>query len=40
VVDTQGFMLKVVVSADDVQGRDGARLLAQALQLYGPDLPR
>jgi putative transposase len=40
VVDTQGFMLKVVVSADDVQDRDGARLLAQALQLYGSDLPR
>jgi putative transposase len=39
-VDTQGLVLKVVVSAADVQDRDGARLLAQALQLYGPDLPR
>jgi putative transposase len=39
-VDTLGFVLKVVVSAADVQDRDGARLLAQALQLYGPDLPR
>jgi len=39
-VDTQGFVLKVVVSATDVQDRDGARLLAHAWQLYGPDLPR
>ena len=39
-VDTQGFVLKVVVSAADVQDRDGARLLAHALRLYGPDLPR
>ena len=39
-VDTQGFVLKVVVSAANVQDRDGARLLAQALRLYGPDLPR
>jgi putative transposase len=39
-VDTQGFVLKVVVTAADVQDRDGARLLAQALQFYGPDLPR
>jgi putative transposase len=39
-VDTQGFVLKVVVSAADVQDRDGARLLAHALQVYGPDLPR
>lgn len=39
-VDTQGFALKVVVSAADVQDRDGARLVAQALQVYGPDLPR
>ncbi len=39
-VDTQGFVLKVVVSAADVQDRDGARLLAHAVQLYGPDLPR
>jgi putative transposase len=39
-VDTQGFVLKVVVSAANVQDRDGARLVAQALRLYGPDLPR
>jgi putative transposase len=39
-VDTQGFVLKVVVSAADVQDREGARLLAQALRLFGPDLPR
>jgi putative transposase len=39
-VDTQGFVLKVVVSAADVQDRDGARLLAHALQLFGPDFPR
>lgn len=39
-VDTQGLVLKVVVSAADVQDRDGARLLAHALQVYGPELPR
>jgi putative transposase len=39
-VDTQGFVLKVVVSAADVQDRDGARLLAHAVRFYGPDLPR
>jgi putative transposase len=39
-VDTQGFVLKVVVSAADTQDRDGARLLAQALRCYGPELPR
>jgi putative transposase len=39
-VDTQGFVLKVVVSAADVQDRDGARLVAQALRLYGPEFPR
>ena len=39
-VDTQGFALKVVVSAADVQDRDGARLVAHALQQYGPKLPR
>ena len=39
-VDTQGFALKVVVSAADVPDRDGARLVAHALQTYGPDLPR
>lgn len=39
-VDTQGFVLKAVVSAADVQDRDGARLLAHAVRLYGPHLPR
>jgi putative transposase len=39
-VDTQGFVLKVVVWAASVPDREGARLLAHALQLYGPDLPR
>jgi putative transposase len=39
-VDTQGFVLKVVVSAADVQDREGARLLAHALRLYGPTFPR
>jgi len=39
-VDTQGFLLKVVVSAANVQDRDGARLVAHALRLYGPELPR
>ena len=39
-VDTQGFALKVVVSAADTQDRDGARLVAHALRVYGPALPR
>ncbi len=39
-VDTQGFALKVVVSAADTQDRDGARLVAQALRVYGPAFPR
>ena len=39
-MDTQGFVLKAVVSAADVQDRDGARLVAHALRLFGPDLPR
>jgi putative transposase len=39
-VDTQGFVLKVVVSAADVQDRDGARLRAQALRFDGPAFPR
>ena len=39
-VDTQGFVLKAVVSAADVQDRDGARLVAQSLRLYGPTFPR
>jgi putative transposase len=39
-VDTQGFLLKVVVSAADVQDRDGGRLVAHALRWFGPLLPR
>lgn len=39
-VDTQGVVLKVVVSAADVQDRDGARLVAHAVRLSGPGLPR
>ncbi len=39
-VDTQGFLLKVVVSAADVQDRDGGRLVAHAVRLFGPALPR
>jgi len=39
-LDTHGCALTVVVSAADVQDRDGARLVAHALRLYGPDLPR
>jgi len=39
-VDTQGFLLKVVVWAADVQDRDGGRLVAHALRLFGPPLPR
>jgi len=39
-VDTQGFLLKAVVSGADVQDRDGGRLRAEAVRLFGPDLPR
>ncbi len=39
-VDPQGFVLKVVVSAADVQDRDGGRLVAHAVRLFGPPLPR
>ncbi len=39
-MDTQGFLLKVVVSAANVQDRDGGRLVAHALRLFGPCLPR
>lgn len=39
-VDTQGFLLKVVVSTADVQDRDGGRLVAYAVRLFGPSLPR
>jgi putative transposase len=39
-VDTEGLLLRVVVSAADVQDRDGGYLVLHALRLYGPDLPR
>ena len=39
-VDTQGFLLKVVVSAASVQDRDGGRLVLAAQRLFGPALPR
>ena len=39
-VDTLGFALKVVVSAADVQDRDGACWVAQAVRLYGSASPR
>lgn len=39
-VDTLGFALKVVVTGADEGDRDGARLVAQAVNTYGPDLPR
>jgi putative transposase len=39
-VDTQGFLLKVVVSGAEVQDRDGGYLVAHAVRLFGPSLPR
>lgn len=39
-VDTLGFALKVVVTSAAEGDRDGARLVAQALNAYGPQLPR
>jgi transposase len=39
-VDTQGFLLTVVVAAADVRDRDGGRLLAHAPRTFGPDPPR
>ena len=39
-VDTLGLLLKVVVHGADVQERDGGRLLLQAVQHFGPALPR
>ena len=39
-VDTPGFTRKVVVSAADVQDREGARLIAQALMRDGPSCER
>lgn len=39
-VDTQGLLLKVVVSAANVSDARGARLIAHALRRDGPVLPR
>ena len=39
-VDTEGLVLKAVVSAADVSDRVGGELVAWALRLFGPDLPR
>ena len=39
-VDTPGFLLKVVVSGAEVQDRDGGRLVGHAVRLFGPSLPR
>jgi len=39
-VDTDGLLLKVVVSPATVSERDGARLVAHALLRDGPDLSR
>jgi hypothetical protein len=39
-VDTQGFRLKVVVSGAEAQDRDGGRLVAHDVRLFGPSLPR
>jgi len=39
-VDTEGLVLKAVVSAADVSDRVGGELVAYALRLFGPDLPR
>jgi putative transposase len=39
-VDTQGFLLTVVVSAANVQDRDGGRLVCAAQRTFGPALPR
>jgi putative transposase len=39
-VDTQGFVLKVVVSAANVSDPAGGRLVLAALDLFGPTLPR
>jgi putative transposase len=39
-VDTEGLLLKVVVSAANVSDAAGARLVGQALQTFGPALAR
>jgi putative transposase len=39
-VDTEGLALKAVVSAADVQDRDGGEPLVRALDLAGLELPR
>jgi transposase len=40
VVDTPGVVLTVLVWAAAVHDRDGARFVAHAVRLYGPDVPR
>lgn len=39
-VDTEGLVLKAVVSAADVLDRDGGELVGWAVKLFGPALPR
>jgi len=39
-VDTEGLVLKVVVSAADVPDYEGGELLIEALRVFGPELPR
>jgi putative transposase len=39
-VDTEGLVLKAVVSAANVSDRVGGELVTYALRLFGPDLPR
>ena len=38
VVDTQGFLLKVVVHAADIQDRDGGKLVLAGLPVAFPTL--
>jgi putative transposase len=39
-VDTEGLVLKAVVSGADVLDRDGGELVGWAIRLFGPELPR
>ncbi len=39
-VDTEGLVLKAVVSAADVLDRDGGELVGWAIRFFGPELPR
>jgi len=39
-VESEGFVLQAVVSAADVSDRAGGELVAHALRLFGPVLPR